>query len=210
LGDENPHITSDYLDILRREVEAQTLAPCLVMVGAIGGMMTPDVKAHTFSASEQMGRALAHAALRALSASPARPVERLTYMRYEYTIPMANPVFQLAMEAGLLPNLLDERGAIITEANLLKLGPVWFFGVPGELLPQLGLTFKAQMKKAGAEMTAVVGLTNDELGYILPREVYAYPDNPFDPGEHYEETMSAGPDAGPQLHMALRALLADH
>jgi hypothetical protein len=210
LGDNNPHITSDYVDGLRREVEAQTAAPCLVTVGAIGGMMTPDVEAHSFSESEQMGRALAHAALRALSQALARPVEFLAYTRYEYAVPMDNPVFRMAMQAGLLPNLLDEMGAVITEANLLRIGPAWLFGVPGELLPKLGLAFKAQMKKAGAEVAAIVGLTNDELGYILPREEYVFPDNPFDPGAHYEETMSLGPEAGPSLQAALRVLLASN
>ena len=55
---------------------------------------------------------------------------------------------------------------------------------------------------------AIVGLTNDELGYILPQEAYVYPDDPFEPGEHYEETMSIGPGAGPRLNAALVALLA--
>ena len=210
LGDDNPQITSDYVDGLRREIEAQTLAPCLVTVGAIGGMMTPDVEAHSFSEAARIGRVLAGAALRALSAAPARPVESLAYTRHAYAVPMANPVFQMAMEAGLLPNLLDEQGTTITEANLLKLGPAWLFGVPGELLPQLGLAFKTQMKNAGAEVAAIVGLTNDELGYILPHEVYVFPDNPFDPGAHYEETMSVGPEAGPSLQAALHALLADN
>lgn len=210
LGEDNPHITSDYVEGLRREVETGTLAPCLVTVGAIGGMMTPDVEAHSFSGAERMGRVLAYAALRALAPAPARPVESLVYTRYEYAVPMANPVFQMAMDAGLLPNLLDETGAVITEANLLKLGPVWLFGVPGELLPELGLAFKTQMKKAGAEVGAIVGLTNDELGYILPYDEYVFPDNPFDPGVHYEETMSIGPEAGPSLQAALHVLLADN
>lgn len=209
LWDQNPHITSDYVGAMRRMAEVETSAPCLAMVGAIGGMMTPDVEEHSFAEAEHMGRALAQAALEALADNLAAPVERLAHTRYEYAIPMTNPLFRLAMESGLLPDLLDDDGAITTEANLLEIGSTWLFGVPGELLPRLGLAFKAQMREVGAENAAIVGLTNDELGYILPQEVFVYPEDPFEPGEHYEETMSIGPEAGPRLAAALRAVLAE-
>jgi hypothetical protein len=73
-------------------------------------------------------------------------------------------------------------------------------------LPKMGLAFKAEMRRAGAGIAAVAGLTNDELGYILPQEDFVYPQNPFDPGEHYEETMSIGPEAGPRLAATVRHL----
>jgi hypothetical protein len=204
----NVHITSDYVGQMRRAVEAGTGAPCLGMVGALGGMMTPDVQAHSFAEAEQMGRALARAGLEALSGIPPGPVERLQHVRHAYTIPMTNPLFRTAMEAGLLPNLLNQDGTVTTEANLVRLGPAWLLGVPGELLPQLGLAFKAELREAGAGVAAVVGLTNDELGYILPGEVYVYPEDPFEPDDHYEEIMSIGPEAGPRLHAALRELIS--
>lgn len=207
LWEHNPHITSDYPDSLRRAVEAETDAPCLFMSGAIGGMMTPDVEEHSFAEAEQMGRTLAQAALGVLSREQATPVEGLEHCRQAYTIPMTNPLFRMAMEAGLLPNLINDDGTITTEANLLRIGPAWLLGVPGELLPKLGLAFKADLREAGAGTAAVTGLTNDELGYILPQEDYLYPDNPFDPGEHYEETMSIGPEAGPRLAATVRHLL---
>jgi hypothetical protein len=178
------------------------------MVGALGGMMTPDVEEHSFAEAEHIGRTLALAALQALQGVPSEPVTCLAHARQEYSIPMTNPLFLLAMENGLLPALLTDKGAINTEANLLKIGPAWFFGVPGELLPQLGLAFKEKMRERGARVPIVAGLTNDELGYILPQEVYVFPDDPFAPGDNYEETMSIGPEAGPRLGAALAALLS--
>lgn len=207
LWEHNPHITSDYPGALRRTVEAETGADCLFMVGALGGMMTPDVQDHSFEEAEEMGRALARAALGALGAVPPMPVDRLEYARHEFAIPMTNPLFQMAIGAGLLPSMVDGAGAIATEAGLLKLGPVWLFGAPGELLPKLGLAFKAEMRRAGAGIAAITGLTNDELGYILPQEDFLYPDDPFEPGSHYEETMSVGPEAGPRMTSALQKLL---
>ena len=207
LWEHNPHITSDYPDSLRRAVEAESAAPCLFMSGAIGGMMTPDVEAHSFAEAQAMGDALARAALQALAGALANPVERLEHRRHAYTIPMTNPLFRMALEAGLLPNLLDADGMLTTEANLLRVGPAWLFGVPGELLPYLGLAFKAELRAAGAGVAAIVGLTNDELAYILPQEVFVYPNDPFQPGDHYEETMSIGPEAGPRLALALQELI---
>ena len=207
LWEHNPHVTSDYPGFLRREVEAETGAPSLFFAGALGGMMTPDVEDHSFAEAETMGHALARAALDALRGVEATTVETLEHAGREFAIPMANPLFRLAMEGGLLPRALSDEGTVVTEANLLKIGPVWLAGVPGELLPRLGLALKADLRRAGAQVAGVIGLANDELGYILPKEDYVYPDDPFDPGDHYEETMSVGPEAGPRLLSTLRAIL---
>jgi hypothetical protein len=207
LWEDNTSITADYIDSLRRGVEAETGAPCAVMVGALGGMMTPDVEEHSFVEADQMGRILAQAALGALSGSRPEPVVHLEHSRHEVTVPMTNPVFQMAMAAGLLPDLLNPDGSITSEANLIRIGSTWLFGVPGELFPRLGLEFKAQLRQAGATTAGVIGLANDELGYILPQEEFVYPADPFAPGDHYEETMSVGPAAGPRLQAALRAMI---
>ena len=62
----NPNITSDYVHYLREEVEKQTGAPCIFFSGALGGMMTPDVKDHSFEEAEFMGKKLAEEGLEAL------------------------------------------------------------------------------------------------------------------------------------------------
>jgi hypothetical protein len=209
LWEHNPHITSDYPGYLRREVEAMTQAPCLFFSGALGGMMTPDVQDHSFAEAEAMGTKLAQEGLKALSNAHTVPVAiSLRHNCAQFSIPMTNPMFQMAMQAGLLPNLVNEHGEIVTETNIIKIGPVWLAAVPGELLPALGLALKEELRKAGAAVCGVIGLANDELGYILPQEDFVYPENPFQPGNHYEETMSIGPEAGPRLMQALRHLLS--
>jgi hypothetical protein len=208
LWEHNPHITSDYPGFLRRRIETETGAPSLFFAGALGGMMTPDVQDHSFEEAEAMGDILARAALDALHGVRATAVGMLEHTRREFSIPMENPLFHMAMAGGLLPHALTDEGTVSTEANLLKIGPVWLAGVPGELLPKLGLTLKAALRQAGAHVAGVVGLANDELGYILPQEDYVYPEDPFEPGDHYEETVSIGPEAGPRLLSAVRAMLA--
>jgi hypothetical protein len=65
------------------------------------------------------------------------------------------------------------------------------------------------MRAAGMVSPAIVGLANDELGYILPEEDFVFPKDYFDPGSSYEESMSVGPRLGPAVCDAVTALVAD-
>ncbi len=207
LWDNNPHITSDYVYRLREKVESATGAPTVFMVGALGGMMTPDVRDHSFEEAITMGTILARAALHSLEDIEALPIGRISVSRRELAIPLQSLLLEQALNSGLLEDNRNEHGELVTEVSLLQIGSCWLATIPGELLPKLGLQIKAELKQAGAEMAVVVGLANDEIGYILPQEDYIYPDNPFEPGNHYEETMSVGPEAAVRLIAALRHLL---
>lgn len=208
---ENTAITADYADALRRTVEAATDAPAIFCVGALGGMLSPAVPERTFAATEAMGTLLGQAALGALAGKTAHPVTSLTLTHRPFTIPMTNPLFQMAVDNGLLPQVFQPDGAVLTEANLLRLqspgGDLLLATAPGELLPKLGLALKAQLRATGAATAAIIGLANDELGYILPAEDFRYPENPFEPGAHYEETMSVSIEAGPRLMAVLTEML---
>ncbi len=230
LWDMNPNITSDYVHYLREEVEKQTGAPCIFFSGALGGMMTPDVKDHSFAEAEFMGKTLAEEGLRALravdsaqltvssqtaddglrTAGKAAVGGHSSVVSIEKKIisaKLTNILYKLAFWRKLLPDVRDKNGCIATEVNLIKIGGLWLATVPGELLPRLGLQLKAWMKEAGAQVTGVIGLANDELGYILPVEDFKYPWNPFKPGKHYEETNSIGKDITPKVMGALRELI---
>ncbi len=199
-------ISSDYVHALRETIEEATGAPALFMPGALGGMMTPAMPDRTHDSARSMGVHIARTALDALSKAPAGP-DPMTYQRQTFAIPMENPLFLAALAAGLLSNQAIENGVIMTEAGLLRIGGAWLAAVPGELLPKLGLSIKKMLLDAGADIAGVIGLANDELGYILPPEDFVYPENPLDPGDHYEETMSVGRDTAPRLLAALAALI---
>jgi hypothetical protein len=208
LWDHNPSITSDYLHSMRLVVEQETGAPCLGMVGALGGMMTPAMPGHTFEDAARMGTILGKAALAALANASLQTIGRMEYCRDLFTLPLANPLFQMAIRVGLLTGLLNEDGSLTTEASLLRLGDAAIFFMPGEVLPKLGLQYKTMLKAAGVRHAILVGLANDELGYILPADDFVYPDDPLNPGAHYEESMSVSIEAGPKLTNALEALLS--
>ncbi len=63
------------------------------------------------------------------------------------------------------------------------------------------------MLDAGAEQAVIIGMANDELGYILPAEDFVIPADLQEPGESYEESMSVGVEIGPKLTEMLADLL---
>lgn len=207
LWEHNPNITSDYVHSLRDEAEKQTGAPCIFFSGALGGMMTPDVKDHSFEEAEEMGRKLAREGVGALRIVSSIQSAVISVKKKEIKAKLTNILYKLAFGRKLLPDVRDKKGYITTEVNLIKIGGLWLATVPGELLPRLGLQLKAWMKEAGAQVTGVIGLANDELGYILPVEDFKYPWNPFKPGKHYEETNSIGKEIAPKVMDALKELM---
>ena len=144
-------------------------------------------------------------------------------------------VFDRAMEAwtgdpdspsGKLLDRIEGRPAIRTEVGRLRLGELDIAVIPGEIYPELVLSkvqdppepnadFPDAPIEPGiyAQMTAkykmIVGLGNDELGYILPKRQWdAKP--PFCYGlksAPYGEINSLGPDTGPILCEAFRKML---
>ena len=207
LSSQNPHITSDYPGVLRREVEAATGAPCIFFSGALGGMMTPDVKDHTFEEAETMGKKLAAEGLKTLDDTFHTLEAGFKKQTSPILVKLTNPLFKLAIQRKLLPDPRDRQGTVTSEVSLLRIDGLWLATVPGELLPKLGLAIKAEMRTTGARVTGILGLANDELGYILPKEDFHYPFNPFRPGKHYEETMSLSKMIGPIVVETISTLL---
>lgn len=203
LWEQNPHITADYPGYLRDEVERLTGAPCIFFAGALGGMMTPDVQDHSFAEAEFMGKRLAEAGLKTLETAQSVPLPDINVRKAEIKVKLTNILYKIAFRRNLLPDVRNKKGEIETEVNLVKIGGLWLATVPGEMLPKLGLAVKASLRAAGAQVAGVIGLANDELGYILPVEDFKYPLNPFRPGKHYEETNSIGKEIGPKVVRAI-------
>ncbi|MCE9582394.1 MAG: hypothetical protein K8T20_07865 [Planctomycetes bacterium] len=127
------------------------------------------------------------------------------------------------------------------EVGVLTLGPVQAALVPGELFPELAVGGFDGSKAFGADLVKkdnpnppkvaeapkgpylrdlldapvemIVGLANDELGYIVPE--YDFQVNaasgtlePHPPGDHYEETNSLGKETAKRVMGAFGELLA--
>ncbi len=203
LDGESTVVSADMAGAACRAVERGRGGIAVWASGGLGGMQSPDTGVRTPEEAGRLGSLVASAALGALGAERFRP--ELRYRRAEVDLSLWNPRFRAALDAGLLRGTVG-GGQLRTEVSLLELGPARVAFAPGEVLPALGLVIKEGL---ACRFPFLVGLANDELGYILPREQFVEPADWDDPGPQYEESMSVGPETGPRLMDALDRLLAD-
>jgi hypothetical protein len=120
----------------------------------------------------------------------------------------------------------DKRLCIQTEVAWLRLGDLDVACIPGEIYPELVLDKVQDPVDSGADFPdapiepaiykqlkgphrMIVGLANDEIGYILPKRQWDE-QPPFCYGRkkpQYGEQNSVGPEAGPILCRAFRELV---
>lgn len=177
-------ISADFPGYLCERLRERTGAPAVFLNGALGGMVSGDTAARTHDEARAVGERLARAALDVLSRAIPSPSADFAIDRREVLVPVDNPRFRaFAMLArGRRPL---REGSLATEMWHVRLGEAELLTVPGELLPELSLPILERM--AGFPRM-IVGLANDELGYVLPK-------SDFRPDE-YEESMSMGPRTG--------------
>ena len=238
---------------------------CVYVQGAVGGMMTPlgvtvtdwdgnDFSERDFDKSKALGHVMASIVLSDIPSGTVVSDPGLALRASQIYLPIENSAFQAAFIIGLFDRgahnyddtLRVEEGNIpelLSEVDVLDIGPIRMLSIPGELLPELaiggydgsrtnigastdqivspdnpnppdltaapaGPYIKDRM---GAEHSWILGLGNDEVGYIIPQYNFKLHDtNPwFDEaeGDHYEETNSLGPNTAPLLETAIDRLL---
>ena len=115
--------------------------------------------------------------------------------KVEIDIPMMNSSIYLLMQLGVITRTLYDN-KIRSEINYIKIGDADIFTIPGELFPEIGKKIKAL---SNAKYKFIYGLTNDELGYIVPEEQFDH--------KEYEESVCAGPKAGTIIYNTYHELL---
>jgi len=194
LGSKNVLISSDWPAYLYTRLERVLGGICVFQNAALGGMVTPDITGHTFQEAERIGSATASAAIAGLSRATQLVPVHIDHSMVEAEIPVTNKRFLSLAQLKTIKRTF-QNGRVRTEIHLVRLGDLWMVTVPGEALPKLGLQIKALMRGA---FNALIGLGNDELGYMIPEE-------DFDPSR-YEESMSLGPETAPSVLRAVRQL----
>jgi hypothetical protein len=172
--------------------------------GDLGGMQSPSEGPRTVDEMHAKGGRVAAAALDALADAEAIHDPGVRSRSREVALPLWNPRYRAGLRSGLLRGDLRGDGSLVTEVGLLELGPARAAMWPGEVLPALGLESK---RRLATPWPFLIGLANDELGYILPDEAFVEPSDWDDPGDRYEESMSVGPRTGSLLLEALDPLL---
>ena len=196
MGSKNRSVSSDYPHYLREAVERSYPGAVAVFISAdLGGMQTPDLKEHTWAEIQRCGETIAARACQALGAAAEVRVPGVDFVSAPVDFPLENRRFIAAFQAGTFGKDLGDT-VRDTEAgsrfgprlSALRLGEILFVSVPGEAFPEVGQEVFARMD---ARHKFLVGLGQDEIGYILPKA-------DFDP-KKYEESMSLGPADGPHV-----------
>lgn len=170
---QNHLLTSDYVHYLRDEVEGDQGGVCVFFNGPLGGMVSPwedpdPAKQNTWEECERIGRTVGAEVNRALT--EARPAEAtpIQFARVSFSLPMGSPALLALRAAGVINRGGDEPdGQVITGVAAVALGPAQIVTMPGEALPAVGFLIRTMMD---AEHQFLLGLTLDELGYIIPAE----------------------------------------
>ena len=198
-------ISADYAGAACQVVEAAIGGMALHVSGALGGMLSPAIAQRDADGVAAMGRAYAEAAIRALAQAPLADISHMVVRRTVFDLPLANPIFTMAQEIGIV-RMRDSSDSISTTCCYVGLGSAQLICLPGELLPRLGFELKAALPGPGR---VLIGLADDELGYILPDDEFVTPADYMHPGQQYEESMSPGPNTGSLVLDAAKGLIVN-
>ncbi len=195
LGSENTLISSDWPHYLYRKLEDTLGGICVYQNGALGGMVTPNVTSHEFSEVRRVGNMTAQAAIDVLSSASFMKIPRVAHAAADLRLPLDNDNFLKLRELGVIRRgFISEK--VRTEIHYMRLGDLEILTIPGEALPKVGMGLKSLMD---SPYRMLIGLGNDELGYIIPEE-------DFDRSK-YEESMSVGPRTAPLMAEKARILV---
>ena len=212
---------------------------CLYFQGMVGGLMTPlhlkvphrdgeyIVEGDTFQKAEALGENVALRVLEALRGETAWRQEKpkVAVAAKSIFVPLEG-LFKWGIMLGLIhPGYFN--GKARSEIDVIRIGNVEVLTCPGELYPEIaeggietpeGADYpiapveEPPLREVMAgKMNLVVGLANDELGYIIPKSQWDK-ESPYAYGRtdrpQYGEENSGGPEVAPTYHREAMALLA--
>lgn len=207
--------------------------------GAIGGLMTPyhslpfrdPIRDSTFAKpsfekTRTLGEQIALLSAEALStADTLESLAGISLQAKSLMIPLDNTVFRIAAGIGLIQRGFPKYFHTRTEVAAFRIGPAGFLSIPGEIYPEIilggiesppGQDFAIDpveipplQEKFLSPYKFYFGLSNDELGYIIPKSEW---DNEapwlyLDENDTYGEENSPGPETAPILYEALSDIL---
>ena len=229
LGSETTTVSADFPAYMIKEIEAKN-ENCEVVFcnGAIGGMISAkeikkvygnkiDCVEYTMQFGKMLGEKVNS------MTDEKELIARVNVRSVPVSVAASNYVLILARLLNVLNNDISRNkkrneASVYTEVGYLELGDadIGMYLIPGELFPELyngeflsaeesangtAAQYKILKEQGNAKHTFVIGLCNDELGYIIPDNDFflnaALPyinsgKDRFD-RNHYEETNSTGP-----------------
>lgn len=170
LGPKQGVVSPDLIGPLWDRIETETNGMAMFMNGALGGMVTADVRrpdgkhVQTWEECQRIGDLLGREALRIVNEAPIQKDPKLQCHTRRVRFPIDSPMLRQVIQVSPLKHPIAEDGSVTTQVNLLELGDARILTIPGEALPNIGYYLK---RKLGGVHQLLFGLTNDAFGYIL-------------------------------------------
>jgi hypothetical protein len=182
----------------------------------------------SFEKADAQGKILALLALNAME-NPQELIDSasINLIVRGLDLPIKNKFFRLGTMFGILDRGTTGWMKMRSELAVFKVGPVSFTTLPGEVYPELvnggieepeGADFKEGIIENPAirelmtgRFKFIIGLGNDEVGYIIPRSQWDVK-APFTYGREsapYGEENSLGPETAGIIHSALAEMLLE-
>lgn len=201
LWEHNTRISPDYPVGIHRTIERKLGGVSVYISGALGGMVTPglseDAPLHVReSFYVNFGAKLGKIALDTAKNVTFEAVPEISVKTKTIFLPLSNKLFSLGAGIGLFDRGI-QKGNVVSQAGVIRIGSAGIATTPGELLPKVGMRVKRLL---GGTPNFIFCLANDEIGYVLDKNDYE--DDLF----HYERSMSVGPDTADIITEACREL----
>lgn len=202
----NSRITADFPHWLYETVEKTAGGVCLYLNGAQGGMVTADYdessapRGQNWQAAEIIGTSMGQRAIQLLEKAVAVSDAPIRVQHRTFRVPLENQRFKALIALRVFPREAFQDGMIETEVHRFTVGPAEFLTLPGEVLPNIGFYLKRHMK---GSPKFLLGLTCDELGYILTPEDYGLK------LYSYETSVSVGSQMEPLMVKNLLAMITE-
>lgn len=245
LGATTTVISADFPAYMTKEIQKRTGAANVIFVnGAVGGLITGDkieqildkeLDFDCYAYTVEYGKKVADLVLNIDNETELAPV--VNVKSATVSLVCDNTALLLARIIGVLNNDMEKNNnkevSIISEVSYMQLGnkQIGIYMIPGELSPELesgnflsaedaanktDAEYKVLSEMSDCEHNFVLGLCNDEIGYIIPdndfllHEWFPYFNIAYDDAgrKHYEETNSVGPATAGTLLAAMDSLIA--
>ena len=241
----NSRVSADFPGAMRDAIRRETGAEVFYITGAIGGMITMrveneqairDAGGDFAQSTRSIGENLAQTALSVRKEKRLTPcvnqLRQTFYLEADNTMLLAAKFARIVRADSCFRPGTSLGLALRSEMTYLEIGSLHLLLVPGELFPELayGGYLSADESSSGKggeanpeplteiaqdETLRIVGLANDEVGYILPpNDFLLHPDTPyFEPTRdkhgrrHYEETNSLGPRTAETIAAVFRTMM---
>lgn len=193
-GSDNTKITADYCHYLYQRLEELCGGIAVHISSDIGAQYTAE-GIESFRGAEYIGTLVADTAYQAIKDQPWSESITLDFRKTTADCLLTCPIFFLAFELGLVERQLYD-GKVRFELHYARINDAEFITFPGEAFPEVG--YKVKQMLSGSHQF-ILGLCNDELGYIVPWETFNH--------NEYHEELSIGPKMEPVILEAYAQLL---